>query len=152
MNNAKKDRRLRSLWYKKEIDKWVNFKYKIGRYPKNFNFNNEAYKEDMLIWNSQYTHEEEQNKHYKDWNPYCCNTLEVCNSRAWDRMEKTKDGWFCTFCGLKIGKHLARIPYHTKPYIISGWDNYAGRPAMLFKSVLSSSGNTNIDLPKKLFF
>lgn len=140
MNKAKQDRRLKSLWYKKDLDGWFQFKLKIGRYPKNLKFDNSAFKEDMLIWNEQFTHEETQLKNYPDWNPYCCNEIEPCNSRAWDRMEKTEDGWVCGFCNMKIGKHLSRIPNSYKPFVITGWNNYAGRPHMFIKTVLSSCG------------
>lgn len=138
MNKAKQDRRLRSLWYKKDIDGWFQFKLKIGRYPKNFRFDNPIFKEDMLIWNEQFTHEETQLKNYPDWNPYCCNEIEPCNSRAWDRMKKTDDGWVCDFCGMKIGKHLARIPNNYQPFAIAGWDNYNGTPYKFVKSNIKS--------------
>ena len=150
MNNAKKDRRLKSLWYKKDLNGWVNFKFKIKRYPeKNIKLLtlSNSFQEDMLVWNNRFTHEETQLKQYKDWNPYCCNEHESCSSRAWDRMEKTENGWDCPFCGMSLGKHLARIPKHIKPYIIQDWNKYSGRPNIYNKQVLASTGAT-IKIPK----
>lgn len=139
MNKAKQDRRLKSLWYKKDITGWIDFKQKIGRYPKGTTSDSDIFKEDMLIWNQQFTHEETQLKNYKDWHPYCCNN-RPCRSGAMDRMRKTENGWECEFCGMIIGKHLFRISNNYKPFVITGWNNYSGRPHMFIKTVLSSCG------------
>lgn len=109
MNKSKQNRRLKSLWYKRDFKKWIQFKEKIGRYPKGTKSTDKIFLIDSAIWNTRFTHEEEINTHYPDWNPYCCNLESSCSSRAWDRMTKTENGWKCSHCGLIIGKHLFRI-------------------------------------------
>lgn len=109
MNKSKQNRRLKSLWYKRDFDKWIKFKEKTGRYPKGTKSIDKIFLIDSAIWNTRFTHEEEINRHYPDWNPYCCNMESYCSSRAWDRMTKTENGWKCSHCGLIIGKHLYRI-------------------------------------------
>ena len=47
MNKAKQDRRLKSLWYKKDIKGWIDFKQKIGRYPKGSTSDSDIFKEDI---------------------------------------------------------------------------------------------------------
>lgn len=128
MNNSKQTRRLKNLWYKRDFKKWIEFKEKLGRYPKGTKSTSEIFLLDSTIWNTRYTHEEEQLKHYADWNPYCCNMESSCNSRAWDRMVKIDNGWKCEFCGMVIGKHLFRIIANPDFTIASGFDNYRGTP------------------------
>lgn len=142
MNTSKQNRRLKSLWYKKDIKGWIDYKFKIGRYPKLTTNDSDNFKEDMLTWNKQFTHEETQLKHYEDWNPYCCNNKIPCRSGAMNRMEKTQDGWKCIFCGLVIGKHLFRLPDNNRDIVIASWDNYEGRPITFRKSTRGC--NTNI--------
>ena len=126
MNNGKANRRLRNLWYKKDLVSWIDLKVKLKRYPKNTEAHDAVFKLEMSIWNSRFTHEEIQLQHYKDWHPYCCNELAPCDSRAWDRMEMKSYGWYCPFCGLKLGKHLYRIypAYNGKE--LGTWSNYNG--------------------------
>ena len=80
----------------------------------------------MSIWNSRFTHEEIQLRHYKDWHPYCCNKLTPCASSAWDRMEMKPYGWYCPFCGMKLGKHLYRIYPAYDDRELDTWSNYNG--------------------------
>lgn len=127
MNNSKIDRRLRSLWYKKDIKGWIEFKLKMGRFSKGLTSDSEIFMKQMEIWNMQFTHEEERGKHHAYWNPYCCSN-EQCSSGVMDRMEETPFGWRCTYCGLNIGKHLYRIPDKSKEIKILGWNNYDGLP------------------------
>ena len=136
MNRSKQNRRLRGFWYKKDLDGWVNFKIKIGRYNNFVNANHNEYKIDMDVWNTQFTHEDSQ--HYKDWDPYCCNEIEPCNSSVFERMSKTDYGWKCNKCGLKIGRHLARVTGNKENEITDGWDKNAGRLRIFQK----------LDLPK----
>lgn len=128
MNNSKANRRLRSLWYKKDIVAWIDLKYKLKRYPEDTTANDSLFKMDMSVWNSRFTHEEIQLLQYKDWQPYCCNELAPCASRAWDRMEKKSYGWYCPFCGLKLGKHLYRIYPELVDKELGTWNNYRGLP------------------------
>jgi hypothetical protein len=126
MNNSKANRRLRNLWYKKDLVAWIDLKVKLKRYPKNTEANDVAFKLDMTIWNYRYTHEEIQLLHYKDWHPYCCNELTPCASRAWDRMVRTNYGWYCPFCRMKLGKHLHRILPAYDGRELDTWNNHMG--------------------------
>ncbi len=128
MNNGKANRRLRNLWYKKDLVGWIDLKVKLKRYPKNTEARDSISKLDMSIWNSRFTHEEIQLLHYKDWHPYCCNKLAPCASRAWDRMEMKSYGWYCPFCGMKLGKHLHRIYPAYDGREKDKWNNRMGLP------------------------
>lgn len=126
MNNGKANRRLRNLWYKKDLVGWIDLKVKVKRYPKNTEAHDAIFKLEMSIWNSRFTHEEIQLQQYKDWHPYCCNELTPCASRAWDRMEMKSYGWYCPFCGMKLGKHLHRIYPAYDGREVGTWSNQRG--------------------------
>lgn len=56
MKNSKINKRLRSLWYKKDITGWITFKFKYGRYPSDMSTEDIGFKEEMLVWDIQLTH------------------------------------------------------------------------------------------------
>lgn len=114
MNNSKKNRRLKSLWYKKEIDKWTMFKLKIKRYCDKKLVNDINFLYDMIVWNKKVNSELEIK--------YCpkCKDVEFLVSI---------DRYVCPKCNLTLGKHLRMIPSNfNSEYVISGWNNYQGRP------------------------
>ncbi len=146
MNNGKANRRLRNLWYKKDLVGWIDLKVKLKRYPKNTEANDVVFKLDMTIWNSRFTHEEIQLTHYKDWHPYCCNELTPCASRAWDRMEIKSYGWYCPFCGMKLGKHLHRIYPAYDRRELDKWNNHMGLPNFKpFPGIPMEMNKTNLN-------
>lgn len=107
-NVKEKMNKVNQAWIDKDIVTWINVKDSLGFYSKDLGSECPEFLKDMSYWNTRYTHEETQDKHYKDWNPYCCSN-KPCKSSAFDRMYKTDYGWECEYCKTKIGKHLYRI-------------------------------------------
>ena len=146
MKNSKINRRLKSLWYKKDLVGWIDFKVKVGKYPINVNTVSIEFKRDMSIWNKRFIHKDFQ--HYENWQPYCCNDITACSSSAFDRMSRTVYGWRCKKCDLIIGKHLRRINAFTE-YTIKGWSNKEGRPRCLIQG---DEDNNKIHFPLENLF
>jgi hypothetical protein len=99
---------LRNAWESRDIVKWITIKEELGKYNKELGREDPNFLKDMSLFNTRFTHKEEQDKHYEDWSPYCCSD-KPCRSSAMDRMEKTDYGWYCSFCKTSIGKHLYRL-------------------------------------------
>lgn len=127
VNYSKRNKKLKSFWYKKDIKGWIKFMNRINRF-----YGDRAdsiFKKAMTVWNTQFTHEDILREHYEGWKPYCCSNIP-CKSGDLDRMVRTDFGWECPFCKTIIGKHLYAIKKTSYGPIrfTGGWDNWAGIP------------------------
>lgn len=127
MNNMKAKRKLRGYWIKGDIVGWINQKYRMKHYTKETKHDTSLFNIDMVVWNERFTHEEIQLHNYEGWEPYCmkCDTIK--------RMDKTEDGWQCSNCRIKIGKHLYRIGNVKLIGLLSKFNKESGRPRALIQ-------------------